>query len=108
VRAALDSIAQKSGEKIYVNLRDVACLDVFCETPDKWAATTLGNSARIAEDINSSWQTVQHDIDDARTVAPAYNLPGFFGDLDSLEIGNCGFGANEKKALRSIWAIMSR
>ncbi|OXJ23282.1 hypothetical protein CFB46_20455 [Burkholderia sp. HI2761] len=107
MRAALDSIAQNGGKKIYLNIHYVTRPDSFLQTPDSWAATSIGDSARIASDISANWGSVKHNIDDARTIAPAYNLPGFFGDLDSLEIGNGGLTADEAQTHMSIWSIMS-
>jgi alpha-galactosidase len=107
IRAALDAIEKKSGKKIYLNLHYVTRPDAFTHTPDSWAATRLGDSARIARDISRNWGTVDHLIDDARVLAPAYIQPGFIADMDSFEVGHAKLSPEEARTHVSVWAVMS-
>ncbi len=107
MRSALDDIAQSTGRSIYLDLHYTSRPDAFLHTPDNWAAMTVGDASRIASDIKNNWTSVARIIDDARTLAPAYNLPGFHGDMDALEVGRGVLTADEDRTHVSIWAIMS-
>lgn len=107
IRRALDSFARDSGKTVYLNVPYVTRLDQFIHTPDSWAAMDIGDSARIASDVRANWDSVRHNIDIARALAPAYVQPGFAIDMDSLEIGNGSLTPDEAQTHMSIWAMMS-
>ena len=107
VRAALESYARETGKHVYFNIVYVTRLDQFGHTPDSWEAADIGDSARIASDVRADWNSIRHNIDIARTIAPAYIVPGFTADMDSLEIGNGSLTPAEAQTHMSVWAMMS-
>lgn len=107
IRRALDSFRHDSGKTVYLDVPYVTRLDQFIHTPDSWAAMDIGDSARIASDVRADWDSVRHNIDIARVLAPAYVQPGFVIDLDSLEIGNGALTPAEAQTHMSVWAMMS-
>ncbi len=107
VRMALDSLAQDSGRTVYLDTAYVTRIDQFIHTPDSWTAMDISDSARIASDVRAYWDSIRHNIDVARVLAPAYVQPGFVIDMDSLEIGNGSLTLPEAQTHMSVWAMMS-
>ena len=72
--------------------------------PGSWV-TTIANSWRISEDINTTWNSVLYVIDKNTYLAP-FASPGHFNDMDMLEVGR-GMTHEEDKSHFSMWCILS-
>ncbi len=66
---------------------------------------SLANSARVGEDIYPKWQAVVRLIDQGSAYA-MFSQPGYFNDLDMLEVGN-GMSQAEDRAHFAMWAIFA-
>lgn len=65
----------------------------------------LANSARIGDDISPRWQSVVRLIDQGSAYA-MLSEPGYFNDLDMLEVGN-GMSQDEDRAHFAMWSILA-
>jgi len=65
-------------------------------------ASAVSNFRRAAGDAQDSWSSMLRILDYAAQVTP-FSKPGFFADLDILEIGNGGLTEPEEKAVMSLW-----
>jgi len=69
-----------------------------------WVAT-VGNSWRIADDINNTWSAMTRILD-TNTYLSGFSSPGHYNDMDMLEVGN-GMSADEDKSQFALWCVMS-
>ncbi|HET7812787.1 MAG TPA: glycoside hydrolase family 27 protein [Candidatus Baltobacteraceae bacterium] len=65
----------------------------------------LANSARVGDDIFPKWQAVTRLIDEGSAYA-MLSKPGYFNDLDMLEVGN-GMSQAEDRAHFAMWAVLA-
>lgn len=72
--------------------------------PGAWVCS-IGNSWRIADDINPSWGSIT-GILDLSTYLSGFSSPGHYNDMDMLEVGH-GLPQTEDESHFSLWCIMS-
>ena len=65
-------------------------------------ASSVANFRRAAGDVKDNWASVLKVLDSAAEVVQ-YTRPGFFADLDILEIGNGGLTEAEEKSMMTLW-----
>ena len=75
--------------------RPVPC----CSPPD---ASAVSNFRRAAGDAADHWTSMLKILDYAAAVVQ-HSKPGFFADLDILEIGNGGLTDAEERSVMSLW-----
>ena len=72
--------------------------------PGAWVCS-IGNSWRIADDINASWGSIIRILD-LNTYLTGFSSPGHYNDMDMLEVGH-GLPLEEDKSHFALWCIMS-
>lgn len=72
--------------------------------PGEWVLD-VADSWRTAGDLDNTFGSVMHQIDNIRTLAK-YNGPGHVNDLDMMQVGN-GMTYEEDKSHFSMWCMMS-
>jgi hypothetical protein len=72
--------------------------------PGAWVCS-VGNSWRIADDINASWGSIT-GILDLSTYLSGFSSPGHYNDMDMLEVGH-GLPQTEDESHFALWCIMS-
>lgn len=73
-----------------------------CSPPD---AGAIANLRRAAGDAKDNWSSMVRILSEAQLVVNV-SRPGFFADLDILEIGNGGLTAVEERAVFTMWSIL--
>lgn len=73
-----------------------------CSPPD---ASAIANLRRCAGDANDSWGSMMKILEKAAEVTQ-YSRPGFFADLDILEIGNGGLTVVEEHTEMTLWCAL--
>eukprot|EP00038_Savillea_parva_P006724 m.165464 g.165464 ORF g.165464 m.165464 type:complete len:427 (-) comp12565_c0_seq1:2250-3530(-) len=73
-----------------------------CSPPD---ASSIAHLRRAAGDVQDNWKSMLRVLDDAAAVVNN-TQPGFFADLDILEIGNGGLTTVEERAVFSLWCAV--
>eukprot|EP00035_Acanthoeca_spectabilis_P011041 m.194504 g.194504 ORF g.194504 m.194504 type:complete len:414 (+) comp15210_c0_seq2:1375-2616(+) len=73
-----------------------------CSPPD---ASSIAHLRRAAGDVRDNWPSIIRVLGDASLVVNA-SRPGFFADLDILEIGNGGLTPTEERAVFSLWCAV--
>jgi alpha-galactosidase len=68
-------------------------------------ASSIANLRRTSGDVNDNWASVERIVNDAAQVA-ALSSPGFFGDMDILEIGNGGLSQAEEETMFTMWCVL--
>jgi hypothetical protein len=68
-------------------------------------APKLFNTDRVGNDINPHWSSVIGLIDDDEKHAP-FAQPGFFNDMDMLEVGN-GMSLVEDESHMAMWCVLA-
>jgi alpha-galactosidase len=77
----------------------------FGQVPRSRELPSLANSARVGDDIYPGWAAVVRLIDEGSAYA-MLSKPGYFNDLDMLEVGN-GMSHAEDRAHFAMWAILA-
>ncbi len=72
--------------------------------PGAWVCT-VGNSWRIADDINASWASIIRILD-LNAYLSGFSSTGHYNDMDMLEVGH-GLPFEEDKSHFALWCIMS-
>jgi hypothetical protein len=72
--------------------------------PGAWVCE-IGNSWRIADDINASWASVIRILD-LNTYLSGFSSPGHYNDMDMLEVGH-GLPQVEDESHFALWCILS-
>lgn len=93
IRLAMDKVRQGLGLNI--------CRWDF---PGTWA-DAIANSARMSHDISARWSSVS-DIIAQDMYLGAYAKPGFYNDMDMLEIGR-GLSEEEDHTQFAVWCFQS-
>ena len=73
-----------------------------CSAPD---ASDVSNLRRTSGDVQDNWASVTRILSDAAAVAQ-FSKPGYFGDMDILEIGNGGLSPAEEKTMFTLWSAI--
>jgi alpha-galactosidase len=73
-----------------------------CSPPD---ASAISNLRRCAGDARDSWVSMLKILEEAAAVVQ-HSRPGFFADLDILEIGNGGLTAVEERTEMTLWCAL--
>lgn len=84
--------------------RDIQMNVCRWDFPGTWVCN-VGDSWRISQDINPSWESVK-DIISQNLYLSAYAQRGRYNDMDMLEIGR-GLSREEEKTHFGMWCIMS-
>lgn len=72
--------------------------------PGAWVCS-IGNSWRIADDINASWSAITRILD-LNTYLSGFSSPGHYNDMDMLEVGH-GLPQAEDESHFALWCILS-
>lgn len=72
---------------------------------DTAVAPKLFNTDRVGNDINAHWKSVIGLVDDDEPHAPNAR-PGFFNDMDMLEVGN-GMSLAEDESHMAMWCVLA-
>jgi len=72
--------------------------------PGAWVCS-IGNSWRIADDINASWGSIIRILD-LNTYLSGFSSPGHYNDMDMLEVGH-GLPQVEDESHFALWCILS-
>ncbi|NLE00319.1 MAG: T9SS type A sorting domain-containing protein, partial [Fibrobacter sp.] len=75
-----------------------------CQFPGAWVCS-IGNSWRIADDINASWGSIIRILD-LNTYLSGFSSPGHYNDMDMLEVGH-GLPQVEDESHFALWCILS-
>mmetsp|Transcript_17686 Transcript_17686/g.46163 ORF Transcript_17686/g.46163 Transcript_17686/m.46163 type:complete len:437 (+) Transcript_17686:44-1354(+) len=73
-----------------------------CSPPD---ASAVAHMRRAAGDVHDNWPSILRVLESAAAVVNT-SKPGFFADLDILEIGNGGLTQVEERAVFSLWCAV--
>lgn len=73
-----------------------------CSPPD---SSSIANARRASGDARNSWSSMVSIIEAAAPVVQ-YSRPGYFADLDILEIGNGVLTLVEEKTVFSMWCAL--
>ena len=65
-------------------------------------SSAVANLRRVAGDVQDTWGSMLKVLDFAASVANV-SKPGYFGDLDMLEIGNGGLSEDEERSVMALW-----
>ena len=65
-------------------------------------SSAVANLRRVAGDAQDTWGSMLKILDYAASVANL-SKPGFFGDMDILEIGNGGLSEDEERSVMALW-----
>lgn len=65
-------------------------------------ASSIANLRRAAGDVHDNWDSILRVLEKAADVVNA-SKPGFFADLDILEIGNGGLTQTEERSVFTLW-----
>jgi len=68
-------------------------------------ASAIANMRRVGGDVKDDWPSMLRVLDDAAALANT-SRPGFFADLDILEIGNGGLSPAEERSVFSLWCAV--
>jgi alpha-galactosidase len=68
-------------------------------------AGTIANLRRCAGDARDSWSSVMEIVEEAAQVVQ-FTRPGFFADMDILEIGNGGLTVVEEQTEMTLWCAL--
>jgi len=75
------------------------------QDPARWPGSAVGNSWRMSDDINASWNAVLRIINQVVPIV-GFGGPGGWNDLDLLEVGNSGLTAAEQQTHFAFWAAV--
>jgi alpha-galactosidase len=73
-----------------------------CSPPD---SSAIANLRRCAGDAKDSWGSMMQILEEAAQVVQ-YTKPGYFADMDILEIGNGGLSAVEEHTEMTLWCAL--
>ena len=73
-----------------------------CSPPD---ASAFSNLRRAAGDARDSWGSLLKILEEAAAVA-VHSRPGYFADMDILEIGNGGLSEVEERTEMTLWCAL--
>ena len=73
-----------------------------CSPPN---ASAIANLRRTSGDIGNNWASVTRIVDQAAQVVN-FSAPGYFGDMDILEIGNGGLNPTEERTMMTMWCVL--
>lgn len=68
-------------------------------------ASAVANLRRSSGDIKDNWDSVVRILSDVAAVA-RYSKPGYFADMDILEIGNGGLTPAEEMTMFTMWTVV--
>lgn len=68
-------------------------------------ASSIAHLRRAAGDVRDTWPSILSVLESAAAVVNA-SRPGFFADLDILEIGNGGLTPTEERAVFALWCAV--
>jgi hypothetical protein len=78
-------------------------VDQTCSPAD---SSSIANLRRTSGDVQDNWKSVVRIVNEAAAVANL-SKPGFFGDMDILEIGNGGLSQAEEETMFTMWWVQS-
>ena len=82
--------------------RKPGTMNGVCSPPD---AAAVANLRRCAGDAQDSWSSLMKIVDEAAEVVK-FTRPGFFADMDILEIGNGGLTEVEERTEMTLWCAL--
>eukprot|EP01043_Picozoa_sp_COSAG02_P038586 COSAG02_NODE_2986_length_7614_cov_78.950632_4_plen_346_part_00 len=82
--------------------RTPGTMNGMCSPPD---ASAISNLRRCAGDAKDNWGSMMKVIEEAAGVVQ-YSRPGFFADMDILEIGNGGLTVVEERTVMTLWCVL--
>jgi alpha-galactosidase len=68
-------------------------------------ASAISNLRRCAGDARDNWGSMMKVLEEAAAVVQ-YSRPGFFADMDILEIGNGGLTVVEERTVMTLWCAL--